>query len=779
MEKELALQQSVTRQFAPVAAQQIANVSDYLGNTRNYQMVAGLKADWEQQLAQAQTPEQQAELQQNIAAASQYLSEHQAAYDLWKEGGIGRSLLHAGSGALLTGGADGALASGSTALAAPYLNEISGKLDGGGKVLFDTLSGAAIGLATGGNTGALAAGANTDWNNRQLHPDERKWIVNHAKDFARRLNGGREPTQAEIAQAERRLAQQAATDTDLLWMITLPKTTDTEAQAFLRRGRDSFTNQFGKSQRYFTAQGRPYIRPELYAIEANQNVRFYYRNLISSENKNVVRGTRDFAAKLGNQAVTAFRNDPIEASLKTAAPIGNAIFSGVKGGAHCLVGPTRCGRQVYRGTVDYFQGLTTALGEGAASWQLNNLRPIYGQNVRGAQGALLGIQAAEATLSARDAAHILGSVKTGSIATVNAVLHPAKTVNQMKNAASGFVIGRKLNNLPKTEVPLSELLNPPEPRVRHQPGHRSAARPTPENVSKPLPSQPAKPASPAALPKPANMAEATHGRQAVSAASSANAAGLAAAKTRGTSTAAGKIGHTVKQAVNAAANASRGTSVVMEAAESANRKVQTERQAVNASHQANNAIGRNHRNYNPEQPRKISNNRGADKPSPNAEAQRSGSDIPYNSRTIRAELEAKYGRGNVTSTTVPPANAPNVRYAGRKHPDSGVVFDHKGFPIFDDIAKYDTRLDQKAFYATDHRGQMRMATRDLREQINSGKISRSQFSPEQLKAIQSGRSKIPGYTWHHHQDSGRMQLVPKGKHNEARHIGGDAMSKGK
>ena len=120
-----------------------------------------------------------------------------------------------------------------------------------------------------------------------------------------------------------------------------------------------------------------------------------------------------------------------------------------------------------------------------------------------------------------------------------------------------------------------------------------------------------------------------------------------------------------------------------------------------------------------------------------------------------------------------------MRYAGRKHPDSGVVFDHKGFPIFDDIAKYDTCLDQKAFYATDRIGQMRMATRDLREQINSGKISRSQFSPEQLKAIQSGKSKIPGYTWHHHQDSGKMQLVPKGKHNEARHIDGDAMSKGK
>ena len=203
-------------------------------------------------------------------------------------------------------------------------------------------------------------------------------------------------------------------------------------------------------------------------------------------------------------------------------------------------------------------------------------------------------------------------------------------------------------------------------------------------------------------------------------------------------------------------------------------------QAQRPKHPAHpdNAIGRNNRNYNPELRQKISNNRGADKPSPNVAAQRSGSDIPYNSRTIRAELEAKYGRGNVTSTTVPPANAPNVRYAGRKQPDSDVVFDHKGFPIFDDIAKYDTRLDQKAFYATNRRGQMRMATRDLREQINSGKISRSQFSPEQLKAIQSGRSKIPDHTWHHHQDRGRMQLVREDKHKVG-HIGGDAINKGK
>ena len=247
VEKELALQQSVTRQFAPVAAQQIANVSDYLGNTRNYQKVAGLKADWEQQLAQAQTPEQQAELQQNIAAANQYLSEHQAAYDLWKEGGIGRSLLHAGSGALLTGGADGALASGSTALAAPYLNEISGKLDGGGKVLFDTLSGAAIGLATGGNTGALAAGANTDWNNRQLHNHEISKIKQIAGEFAAQNN-------ISLQEAEIRLLVEAMRQVDRTYANQHAKADGAAAQ-FLRYHTGSFNDETGESILEFAHSG--------------------------------------------------------------------------------------------------------------------------------------------------------------------------------------------------------------------------------------------------------------------------------------------------------------------------------------------------------------------------------------------------------------------------------------------------------------------------------------------------------------------------------------------
>ncbi|QCL68718.1 HNH endonuclease [Neisseria flavescens] len=40
-------------------------------------------------------------------------------------------------------------------------------------------------------------------------------------------------------------------------------------------------------------------------------------------------------------------------------------------------------------------------------------------------------------------------------------------------------------------------------------------------------------------------------------------------------------------------------------------------------------------------------------------------------------------------------------------------------------------------------------------------------------------SSIPDYTWHHHQDTGRMQLVPEEKHSPTGHIGSRAMDKGK
>ena len=149
---------------------------------------------------------------------------------------------------------------------------------------------------------------------------------------------------------------------------------------------------------------------------------------------------------------------------------------------------------------------------------------------------------------------------------------------------------------------------------------------------------------------------------------------------------------------------------------------------------------------------------------------------PANSRRNRADLEASYDE--VLSSTIPPYNAKNVKLAGQRHPVTGIVFDNKGYPIFDDIAKYDTVIPADTFRSTSYTGQMSLATKDLDNQIKLGNVSKSQFTDAQLKAIESGKSKIPGYTWHHHQDTGRMQLVPTDVHKKTGHIGGEKMDKG-
>ncbi|EOG0802076.1 TPA: HNH endonuclease [Neisseria gonorrhoeae] len=79
----------------------------------------------------------------------------------------------------------------------------------------------------------------------------------------------------------------------------------------------------------------------------------------------------------------------------------------------------------------------------------------------------------------------------------------------------------------------------------------------------------------------------------------------------------------------------------------------------------------------------------------------------------------------------------------------------------------------------DSTGQMRLATKDLAEAIKRGEVRSSAFTTKQLKAIEKGKDKIPSYTWHHHQDTGRMQLINEGLHHDTGHIGWRAMSKGK
>jgi filamentous hemagglutinin len=140
---------------------------------------------------------------------------------------------------------------------------------------------------------------------------------------------------------------------------------------------------------------------------------------------------------------------------------------------------------------------------------------------------------------------------------------------------------------------------------------------------------------------------------------------------------------------------------------------------------------------------------------------------------MQALLEHIHGEGAVEPHTLARLGDPNARLAGGRHPLTGVPFDLRGFPLFEKYVIFETRIGREFFKGSraDH---MREATRHLRVAIDRGEISRNFFTQEQLAQIESSRSKIKDLTWHHHQELGRMQLLPEEIHETTRHVGGFA-----
>ncbi|WP_206222831.1 hypothetical protein [Neisseria yangbaofengii] len=425
VQSEIDLQRKVSQEFGKNTAQGVARLSDYLGNTRDFQRAEILKSAIESELASTQDAGRRETLQQALSQTESYLEANRGSYETWKEGGVGRSILHAGVGGLMTGNASGALAGGATSLAAPYLNAAEDKFGTVGGTLLNTVGGAAVGYAVGGNVGAATVGANVDWHNRQLHPQERKWITDNAKAFAKQENGGREPTANEIALAEKRLAQQAAKDTDLLWMVTLDKVTDLSAQNFLRQAKETFENENNKPQRFFTTHGKQFIRPELFANEIN-DLSFYKNNLHSFKNSSISKGTGELARKVASSSWDKAKQDPILTGLQIAAAPVHLVLDAGKASWQCVSGFGQCLQQ----GKEHFVETGAAIGTGVASVTLNDLQPIYGQSIRGAQTGLVALQTADGITTAFGAAKALNVVGKGSRYFVNEWVSSPPIVNQ-------------------------------------------------------------------------------------------------------------------------------------------------------------------------------------------------------------------------------------------------------------------------------------------------------------------------------------------------------------
>jgi hypothetical protein len=120
----------------------------------------------------------------------------------------------------------------------------------------------------------------------------------------------------------------------------------------------------------------------------------------------------------------------------------------------------------------------------------------------------------------------------------------------------------------------------------------------------------------------------------------------------------------------------------------------------------------------------------------------------------------------------------NGKLAGKLHPKTGVPFDTDGFPIFESAGNVELPSHMIGKSVTDH-SQFRESSRRLWESIRNDDVKKSAFTAEQLKAIERGDSKIPGYTWHHHQDGKTMQLVDEVDHALTGHSGGRQLTNGR
>lgn len=115
-----------------------------------------------------------------------------------------------------------------------------------------------------------------------------------------------------------------------------------------------------------------------------------------------------------------------------------------------------------------------------------------------------------------------------------------------------------------------------------------------------------------------------------------------------------------------------------------------------------------------------------------------------------------------------------------RHPITGVKFERNVvedadgnkvdgvFPIFDSVC--DVKLPKELEQASDKK-QFEECNKQLKEKIEDNLELAKKFSPEQLEQIKNNDTP-DGYTWHHNEEKGKMQLVDSGVHANTGHTGG-------
>jgi len=120
----------------------------------------------------------------------------------------------------------------------------------------------------------------------------------------------------------------------------------------------------------------------------------------------------------------------------------------------------------------------------------------------------------------------------------------------------------------------------------------------------------------------------------------------------------------------------------------------------------------------------------------------------------------------------------NEHLAGQRHPVTGVLFKENGYPAFDSFIDIILPEELRGPEVSDTR-QFSEASRQVREILERSPETGTSLTPEQVEAIRKGWPRIPGLTWHHHEDGVTLQLVDRDTHARTGHSGGRETSGGR
>jgi len=147
---------------------------------------------------------------------------------------------------------------------------------------------------------------------------------------------------------------------------------------------------------------------------------------------------------------------------------------------------------------------------------------------------------------------------------------------------------------------------------------------------------------------------------------------------------------------------------------------------------------------------------------------------------VEQDAGAREQNGESSATEV---STINQHLEGQRHPETGVRFERfritlpdgtvvEGvFPVFDSV--YDAQLPADMYESSDY-AQFKECNRQLADTVDEDPELRSRFTDEQLEQIRNGDTP-DGYTWHHNQETGKMQLVRTDVHSRTSHTGGRAI----